>query len=118
MEENKRPEFGTRETGMFVPDGFFAEFQKNLEHKIDIEAAKKAQRKISIRRWSIAASICLLLGLAPVAWNIFSKDNAEPQSQTADVYAETDYYEDMNSDEIMVSVISDLDIYETFYANL
>ena len=113
MEENNKPEFGTRETGMYVPAGFFIEFQKDLESKID----KKVQRHIAIRRWSIAASICLLLGLAPVAWQFFSSPS-NPQQPASEIYAETDIYEDFDSEEIMVSAISDLDIYEYFYADL
>lgn len=111
MEENNKPEFGTRNTGMFVPEGFFAEFHKDLERQID----QKEQRSITIRRWSIAASICLILGLIPFAWNLFDKEaTAGPQPV---MIAETEV-EDMNSEEIFTSTISDYDIYEYFYADL
>ena len=113
MEENNKPEFGTRETGMFVPEGFFAGFQKNLEEKID----QKVQRHITIRRWSIAASICLLLGLAPVAYSIFNDEPAAQQTEPEVTYAEVES-EDINTEEIMYSIVSDLDIYENFYADL
>lgn len=112
MEENNKPEFGTRETGMFVPDGFFAEFQKELEKKID----QKTQRHITIRRWSIAASICLLLSLTPIAWNAFNNESVS-QAPESELLAETET-EDMNAEDILTSTITDLDIYEYFYADL
>lgn len=112
MEENNKPEFGTRETGMFVPDGFFAEFQKELEKKID----QKNQRHITIRRWSIAASIGLLLSLTPIVWNAVDK---EPTSQIQETEMLADIEtEDMNTEDILTSTITDLDIYEYFYADL
>lgn len=110
MEANKKPEFGTRETGMFVPDGFFAEFQKNLEQQID----KNVQRHILIRRWSIAASICLILGLTPLLWSISDNKSQNPQPE---LLTETSV-EDLNSEEIFTSTISEYDIYEYFYADL
>ena len=111
MEANKKPEFGTRETGMFVPEGFFADFQKNLEQQID----KPVQRHIPIRRWSIAASICLILGLTPLLWHIANHPTENPQSE---LLSETISSEDLNSEEIFTSTISDYDIYEYFYADL
>lgn len=112
MQTNNKPEFGTRETGMYVPEGFFAEFQKNLEKQID----KKVQRHIIVRRWSIAASICLILGLMAFTWNLFDRQSAVPQTELlAESPVET---EDLNTEEIFTSTISDYDIYEYFYADL
>lgn len=128
MEENKRPEFGTKETGMFVPDGFFADFQKNLEMKIDEMEAQKIgvetveeepmigkQKRFTLRQWSIAASICVLLGLIPFAWNMFK---TEPTVSEEEEFIAEVVTEDLDSEEIMVSTISDMDIYEYFYADL
>lgn len=115
MEENKKPEFGTRETGMFVPDGFFAEFQKDLEKKID----QKVRRHILIQRWSIAASIALIVGLIPAVSHVLVKSS---QPQEAVVMAENtiqvEAEEDFSSEEMVTYCVSDYDIYETFYAGL
>lgn len=108
-----KPEFGTRNTGMYVPDDFFQKFQTELEKKID----EKAQKRLSIRRWSIAASICLLIGLAPVAWIIFGSEGNTSIVTEGEMYAEAES-EDINTDDIMVTAISDYDIYEYFYADL
>lgn len=113
MEENNKPEFGTRETGMFVPDGFFAEFQKDLEKKID----QKVHRHIIIQRWSIAASICILVGLIPAVCHTLV--NSSQPSETVMVAENTvEATEDFSSEELFVSTVSDYDIYETFYADL
>lgn len=118
-------EFDIKETGMFVPDGFFDKFQKELEAKIDQQEAEKlkikaAKKQLSIRRWSIAACACLIIGLSPVVWH-FMKEPSAAQSEIIDpLYSQVDYSDsDIESeDEIMVSMISDMDIYENFYAEL
>ncbi len=111
MEVSKKPEFGTRETGMFVPEGFFADFQKNLEQQID----KKVHRYTLVRRWSIAASICLILGLTPLFWNVADSNSETTQPE---LLSESSSVDDLNSEEIFTSTISDYDIYEYFYADL
>lgn len=120
MNELNKKEFGTRNTGMFVPEGFFEEFQKNLEKQIDLVESKRNRRHILLRRWSVAASVCLLIGLTPLAWKFFSNPSQEQPRPVsiAEFEAEVEPVMDINTEEIMVSTISDLDIYENFYANL
>ena len=124
-------EFDIKETGMFVHEGFFDKFQKELEAKIDEQEAQKLdilkakraaeeRRSIMARRWAIAACACVLIGMAPFAWIYF--DNSSNPQEPVSVHeglAQLETIEtDMESDEIMGCMISDLDIYENFYADL
>ena len=129
-------EFDVKETGMFVPEGFFDKFQKELEEKIDqqeaqkldilaakkrAEEAKKAtERRLRIQHWSIAACACLLIGLASFAWFNFdaSQTTHESVAVPMEVAQADNFVSDIDSEDIVVSMVSDLDIYENFYADL
>lgn len=121
----KEPDFGTRETGMKVPEGFFADFQQSLELKIDeIEARKAKEEAPSIRPeqqsrdrhlpwWSVAASVALIVGL--FAWFNPTKttvaDVPDSNRMTAEVSGESS---DL-SESMMLASLSDYDIYEALY---
>ena len=123
-------EFDIEETGMFVPKGFFDKFQEELEAKIDqmeaekldIIAAKKrqeaAEKKLLLRRWSIAACAALLIGISPFVWKFMNQQNASPEISNLAMVESTQASDIESEDEMMVFMVSDLDIYENFYADL
>lgn len=122
FEEGKR-----QNAGMTVPDGFFEQFQKQLEAKIDtMEAVKPApivempMRKPSwIYRWSVAACVLVLLGTGLGIYQIShdhqilttESNTSLAQSQIEDVQEITEM-EDM-----MVGSVNDYDLYE-YYCEL
>lgn len=123
-------EFDIEETGMFVPKGFFDKFQEELEAKIDqmeaekldIIAAKKrqeaAEKKLLLRRWSIAACAALLIGISPFVWKFMNQQIASPEVNNLAIVESTQASDIESEDEMMVFMVSDLDIYENFYADL
>ena len=123
-------EFDIEETGMFVPKGFFDKFQEELEAKIDqmeaekldIIAAKKrqeaAEKKLLLCRWSIAACTALLIGISPFVWKFMNQQNASPEVNNLAMVESTQASDIESEDEMMVFMVSDLDIYENFYADL
>lgn len=111
MTDNEKIDFGTKETGMYVPEGFFAQFQKDLDKEINM----KMHRKLILQRWSIAAGICVVLALTPFIWNATSSQ-PEPQQNIAEVQ---DIQNDENAaEDVLVSSVSDYDIYEYYFADL
>lgn len=132
MKQFEEPNFGTRQTGMFVPEGFFAEFQSKLEAKIDSETEHTEQDvpaicehptvwqkyRRMVTRWSVAACVCLIVGLFGIfAWQ--SADTNEPvQTAQTDSSKSMDEIEmnELEREDYMLASLTDYDIYEYFYA--
>lgn len=118
----KEPDFGTHETGMKVPEGFFEGFRKNLELKIDeFEAGKARQEAPAIRPasrripwWSVAASVALIAGL--FAWfSPRATSPAGPADTNMPAIAEANTETTDLSESMMLASLSDYDIYEALY---
>lgn len=110
---DEKVDFGPRKTGMTVPDGFFDEFQAKLEAEID----HRESRHLWLKRISIAASVCLLVGVGIACMNLFGSDEA---SQQAVQMAELQQKEEaemtqQNADQVedlMLSSFTDAEIYD------
>ena len=126
MNDWKEPDFGTRETGMKVPDGFFADFQQSLELKIDeLEARKVREEAPSILSeqqhrshrlpwWSVAASVALIAGL--FVWFNPAKTTDPNAPESYMPVAEAMVENSDLSESMMLASLSDYDIYEALYA--
>lgn len=112
--------------GMTVPENFFAEFDKQLEAKLDSLTIAEAKPSIaeqpvigqrSNSRWlrytSIAASVVAVVVVGLFAMNIDQNTQVEP---TATQLAEFEQEESNMEEMMMIGSMSDLDIYE-YYCN-
>ena len=107
---------------MKVPEGFFSDFQKNLELKIDEFEARKAHQEAPAIRpasrylpwWSVAASVALIVGL--FAWlSPRPTSPAGPEGANMPSLAETSTETTDLSESMMLASLSDYDIYEALY---
>lgn len=110
-----------RRVGMTVPEGFFAEMQRRVEAEID--RTEHIARLRRLRRWSVAASVALIVGLFTLAlgrWDTEHPVAAEPAVATAALLpsADVEAAEGETDDDMLLARLSDYDIYEAFFADL
>lgn len=121
FEEKKR-----HQAGMTVPEGFFEQFQQQLEAKIDtLEAVKPApvvemprRQTVGWMRWAVAACCLLLVGIG----GVYLMDNADSASATQSLAEESvDNAEGSNSasemEEMLIRSVNDFELYD-FYCEL
>ena len=123
LDEIKFPETKRQQAGMSVPDGFFEQFQQQLEAKIDtLEAVRQAPvvempaRSRWLKGWAIAACAMLIVGIG-IGIGLMTGD--EPSATTT----EQQMAQGENSDEenemedMMLRSVNDFELYE-YYCEL
>jgi len=123
LDEIKFPETKRQQAGMSVPDGFFEQFQQQLEAKIDtLEAVRQAPvvempaRSRWLKGWAIAACAMLIVGIG-LGIGLMTGD--EPSATTT----EQQMAQGENSDEenemedMMLRSVNDFELYE-YYCEL
>lgn len=104
------------QAGMTVPEGFFENFQKNLELEIDRQQAPEpviGQRKTLLQRWSVAASIVVLAVLGISLYNYLESPVAtETEVALANnLEEETDTFD---QEEMLIGAMSDYELYDLY----
>lgn len=126
MERIKNTKAAKRYPGMVVPDHFFADFQAEMERKIDrYEAGKRtrpvtgrSRRHLSIGRRlmllsSVAACACLLIGLFPLMRSVVDNGGGDGGAMVADTGMSDLQYQEVQ--DMMLATVSDYDIYMDYY---
>ncbi len=116
--ENKR-----HQAGMTVPEGFFEQFQQQLENKIDVlEVVKPApvvempKRNMPLNfRWAIAACCTLVVGIGAY-WLFQGTEAALPAAETTEVAALQNEAE-TEMEEMIIRSVNDFELYE-YYCEL
>ncbi|MBQ0057576.1 MAG: hypothetical protein KBT20_07965 [Bacteroidales bacterium] len=114
------------QAGMTVPEGFFEQFQLNLEAEIDRLEAQKSpqigkrqeeasqpmigQKKSNAHRWAIAASVALLIGVGLSLYKYDGQTTAAPEENFAS------YDEEIvtDTDQMLLGSLSEYDLYEMY----
>lgn len=108
--------------GMTMPENFFAEFDKQLEAKLDaLEKLQTTTQQPTIgqskRNWlqyvSVAACAIALVAVGLFVQNLDSNTQAEVEALQL---AETENDETSLDEEMLIGTLSDLDLYE-YYCN-
>lgn len=112
-----------QQAGMTVPEGFFEQFQLQLEAKIDeMEESKQevpviemsSQKSNWIARWSIAACAVVLIGVGAFVMTSTPDESLEDVQVAAQ--ADKDV-EQSDMEEMMMHSVNDYDLYE-YYCEL
>lgn len=115
-----------RQAGMTVPEGFFEQFQQRIEAEIDRQEktapviGKKeeapmpviGQRRSLILRWSVAASVVVLLGIGFMAYRMVDAP-VQVTDETLLANSFENYYENDEQDLVM-DAVSDFDLYDLY----
>ena len=110
------------QAGMTVPEGFFEQFQQQLEAKIDTLEALKTPAEVTlpkksdyrIFRWSIAASVAILIGIGVYVFTSNHSADYLP-SQEESSFAQTESQEEEYSMEDMVMrSVNDFELYDLY----
>ena len=107
------------QAGMTVPEGFFEQFQQQLEAKIDtLEAVKnpsvgtvQPKNDYRIFRWSIAASVAFLIGIGVYAF--YSNDSADMPSQEELAQSES-LEEECSVEDMVMRSVNDFELYDLY----
>ncbi len=112
---------------MGVPDRFFADFQIEMERKIDRyeagrhvrpAAGRRPEHNLSIGRrimlWSsVAACTCLLIGLFPLMRSVVDDGEMNGGPMAVEIPAADWQYQEVQ--DMMLATVSDYDIYMNYY---
>ena len=121
FEEKKR-----QQAGMTVPDGFFQQFQQQLETKIDaLEAVKPVAPVVEmsrrstishVMRWSVAACCALVLGVGAffVLSESTTSDGTTPTAAAESVDVQT---EESEMEDMIIRSVNDFEMYD-YYCEL
>lgn len=126
MEKIKKSKAEKGFPGMVVPDRFFADFQTEMERKIDrYEAARRrtgvagrSKRTLGIGRrimlaGSMVACVCLLIGIFPLMRAVVDNGVLEGEGMVAESGMTDLQYQDVQ--DMMLATVSDYDIYMNYY---
>lgn len=128
LDEIKFTNTKRQQAGMTVPEGFFENFQKDLEAKIDaLEASKNnksqapvVQMNTSSRRfyrWIAAACVVFVVGFSFTLFNV-EDSSLLNQDSGADQIAQTESVDEIGEiEDLVVGSISDYDLYD-YYCEL
>ncbi len=122
LDEIKFKRGARRKAGMTVPEGFFEQFQQQLEAKIDtLEAVKPApvvempRRNTFTLRAMIAASVVALVALGIGTYYLLADD---PWEDFDTQFAKIDSVADGSEmEDVVVGSVNDYDLYE-YYCEL
>lgn len=113
MSDNEIKFFGEKETGMKVPDGYFADFSNRMETLIDEvshEEAPKVSLWTTVKPWIYLAAMFVSF---VVVFKVFiGPESAEERSMLAAQAEEQALVE-----ETIYASVSDYDVYEYMYAD-
>lgn len=121
LDEIKFDEKKRQQAGMTVPEGFFEQFQQQIEAKIDqLESEKQApviempvrRHQSLMARWAVAACAVVLVGVGA----FYMTTNEEVQEDVQ--VAQTESVDEQSElEEMMMHSVSDYDLYE-YYCEL
>ena len=120
FQENKR-----HQAGMTVPEGFFEQFQQQLEAKIDtLEAVRQApvvempvRRNSWLTGWSAAACVVLLIGLGFGVYQWIGEGSLATDTDPQMAKTESVESEEAEMEEMMIRSVNDFELYD-FYCEL
>jgi len=123
LDEIKFAEGKRSQAGMTVPEGFFEQFQQQLEAKIDtLEAVKPApviempRRTFSKAvRWAVAACCTLVIGIG--ALMVFQTEENSATEATSTEVAAVQEAEDTEMEEMIIRSVNDFELYD-YYCEL
>ena len=110
------------QAGMTVPEGFFEQFQQHLEAKIDTLEALKAPAEVTlpkkfdyrIFRWSIAASVEVLIGIGVYVFTSNHSADYLP-SQEDSLLAQTESLdEECSVEDMVMRSVNDFELYDLY----
>lgn len=127
MEKIKNTKAKKGYPGMIVPNRFFADFQTEMERKIDRYEAggnvrhtvgRRSKRSLSIGRrimlWSsVAACTSLLIGLFPFMRSVVDDGEMNGGPMAAEATAADWQFQEVQ--DMMLATVSDYDIYMNYY---
>ncbi|MCR5394651.1 MAG: hypothetical protein K6E86_04590 [Bacteroidales bacterium] len=116
------------QAGMSVPDGFFEQFQQQLEAKIDtLEAVKQSpvipmpqqSNTRRLMRWAVAACAVVVISIGALTYFQMQDDSSViPAPQTAAIEQAVDSVEEeYNMEDMVMRSVNDFELYE-LYCNL
>lgn len=126
LDEIKFEEGKRRQAGMTVPEGFFEQFQQQLEAKIDtleavkpapvVEMPKRTHRLLS--RWAVAACCLLVIGIGAIVSFNHTSDEVAPAVATETAEAASTQSEDESEmEEMIIRSVNDFELYD-YYCDL
>lgn len=110
------------QAGMTVPEGFFEQFQQQLEAKIDTLEALKAKAPAEVTlpkkndyrifRWSIAASVAILIGIG--VYVFYSNHSADYQQEESSFAQTESLDEECSVEDMVMRSVNDFELYDLY----